>query len=261
MPMRTNKAFATAIIAAISTFTLRADHAPRAVLPDAVVDLRTVEGAARVNGQWRYSDTHIQEIAHKSVGPDLKASGPANRTFDFTPDARGADFNDSKWEVIPADSLEKRRGNGRLSFNWYRLKITVPDKVGGFDTRGFDTRGSTVVFEIVVDDYAEVWVNGKALVEAYLNTTNGGMDDFGPVTVPPGNYFAMGDNRGNSYDSRYSGFVPRDAIVGSPATIYMSLDADPQIWLPGHLRERLGVYLSAIVHPSRVRWKRLFVTP
>lgn len=157
MTMKTNRAFLAAIIAVISTFTSRADHAPRAVLPDAVVDLQTVEGAARVNGQWRYSDTHIHEVAHKSVGPDLKASGPVNRTFDFTPDARGTDFDDSKWEVIHADSLEKRRGNGRLSLNWYRLNVTVPDKVGGFDTRG-----STVVFEIVVDDYAEVWVNGKA---------------------------------------------------------------------------------------------------
>jgi gluconolactonase len=155
--MKTNTAFVAAIIATISTLTLRADHAPRAVLPDAVVDLRTVEGAARVNGQWRYSDTHIHEIDHKSVGPDLKASGPANRTFDFTPDARTVDFDDAKWEAIPADSLEKRRGNGRLSFNWYRLNVTVPERVGGLDTRG-----STIVFEIVVDDYAEVWVNGKA---------------------------------------------------------------------------------------------------
>jgi len=133
-----------------------ADHAPRAVLPDAIVDLRTTEGAARVQTQWRYSDTHIHEIDHKSVGPDLKASGPANRTFDFTPDARAKDFDDSKWEVIPTDSLEKRRGNGRLSFNWYRLNVTIPEKVADFDTRG-----ATVVFEIVVDDYAEVWGDGQ----------------------------------------------------------------------------------------------------
>ncbi len=136
--------------------SLHADHAPRAVLPDAVVDLRTIAGAARVNAQWRYSDTHIHEIDHRGVGSDLKASGPANRTFDFTPDARAKDFDDSKWEVIPADSLEQRRGNGRLSFNWYRLNVTIPEKVANFDTRG-----STVVFEIVVDDYAEVWVDGK----------------------------------------------------------------------------------------------------
>lgn len=137
--------------------TLRADSGPRAVLPDAVVDLRTTEGVARVNGQWRYSDTKIQAIEHRSVGADLKASGPKNRTFDFSPDARAKDFDDSNWEVIPADSLEKRRGNGRLSFNWYRINVTIPARVGNLDTQG-----ATVVFEIVVDDYAEVWVNGQA---------------------------------------------------------------------------------------------------
>ena len=138
-------------------FAARADHAPRTVLPDAIVDLRTTEGVTRVKAQWKYSDTHIHEIDHRSVGLDLKASGPANRTFDFTPDARGADFDDSNWEVIRADSLEQRRGNGRLSFNWYRINVTVPESVGGFDAKG-----STIVFEIVTDDYAEVWVNGKA---------------------------------------------------------------------------------------------------
>jgi gluconolactonase len=132
-------------------------HTPRAVLPDAVVDLRTPAGVARVQAQWRYRDAQIQEIEHRSVGADLKASGPKNRTFDFTPDARAADFDDSQWEIIPAGSLEKRRGNGRLSLNWYRLNVTIPEKVGGFDTKG-----STAVFEIVVDDYAEVSVNGQA---------------------------------------------------------------------------------------------------
>src|ERR1051325_2457050 len=138
-------------------FDARADHAPRAVLPNAVVDLRTPEGTARVKARWRYSDTRIAEIEHRDVGADLKASGPGNNTFDFRPDARATDFDDSKWEIIPSDSLEKRRGHGRLSLNWYRINVTIPARIGGFDTRG-----STAVFEIVVDDYAEVWVNGKA---------------------------------------------------------------------------------------------------
>jgi len=154
-------ALRAALLVAATTFIaaaiLRADHAPRVVLPDAVVDLRTAEGVARVKAQWRYSDTHISQIDHRSVGPDLKASGPRNRAFDFSPDARAADFDDSKWEVISAGSLEKRRGHGRLSLNWYRINVTIPERVAGFDTRG-----STAVFEIVVDDYAEVWVNGKA---------------------------------------------------------------------------------------------------
>src|SRR5439155_21401739 len=146
------------LVAAVTVFIagrVRADHAPRTVLPDAVVDLRTIEGVARAKAQWRYSDTRINEIDHRSVGPDLKASGPKNRTFDFTPDARATDFDDRKWEVIPATSLEQRRGHGRLSLNWYRLNVTIPQKVANFDTKG-----STAVFEIVVDDYAEVWVNG-----------------------------------------------------------------------------------------------------
>ena len=150
-------ALRVAAIIAIATVSSRADQAPRAVLPDAVVDLRTTEGVARVKAQWRYSDTRINEIDHRSVGLDLKASGPKNRTFDFIPDARATDFDDSKWEIIPPDSLEKRRGHGRLSLNWYRLTVAIPEKVGGFDTKG-----STAVFEIVVDDYAEVSVNGKA---------------------------------------------------------------------------------------------------
>src|SRR5216117_2414439 len=120
-----------AVVTVMAALNSSADHGPRAVLPDAVVDLRTTEGVARIKAQWRYSDTRIGEIDHRSVGPDLKASGPRNRTFDFTPDARATDFDDSKWEVIPADSLEKRRGNGRLSLNWYRLNVTIPERIGG----------------------------------------------------------------------------------------------------------------------------------
>jgi gluconolactonase len=150
-------AFLIALAATASVSPARPAQTPRAVLPDAVVDLRTPAGVARVQGQWRYSDTRIDEIDHRSVGPDLKASGPKNRTYDFTPDARETSFDDSKWEAFPADSLEKRRGHGRLSLNWDRLNVTIPEKIGGFDTRG-----STAVFEIVVDDYAEVWVNGQA---------------------------------------------------------------------------------------------------
>src|SRR5262249_7593837 len=96
------------------------------------------------------------EVSHRDVGPDLKATGKTNRTFDFGPDARTADFDDRKWEVIAPDSLDHRRGHGRLSFNWYRTKVTLPEQVGTLHTKG-----STAVFGIVVDDYAEVWVNGK----------------------------------------------------------------------------------------------------
>src|SRR5207247_6322477 len=53
-------------------------------------------------------------------------------------------------------ALESRRSTGRLCFNWYRIKVTIPERIGSFDPAG-----STVAFEVVVDDYAEVWVDGK----------------------------------------------------------------------------------------------------
>ena len=50
----------------------------------------------------------------------------------------------------------------------------------------------------------------------------------GEVVVPDNSYFAMGDNRDNSSDSRYWGFVPRDNIIGKPLMIYWSYDAPTQ---------------------------------
>jgi signal peptidase I len=82
----------------------------------------------------------------------------------------------------------------------------------------------------------------------------------GQLRVPADHYFVMGDNRGDSYDSRYWGFVPRKNIIGTPLFIYMSIDAPEQVWEPGHIGERLGTYLSILIHPGEMRWKRLFRT-
>jgi gluconolactonase len=125
-------------------------------LPAAVVDLRTREGAALVDAQWRYSDVKVVEVDHHAPGPDLRPSGPPNRTNDISPHAEGVGFDDSSWEQIDPPALESRRSNGRLAFNWYRTKVTLPPRVAGFDVTG-----STVVLELVIDDYVEVWVDGK----------------------------------------------------------------------------------------------------
>ena len=53
-------------------------------------------------------------------------------------------------------TLDKRRSTGRLCFNWYRIRLTIPDRAGNFDPAG-----STVVFETSLDDYAEIWVDGE----------------------------------------------------------------------------------------------------
>jgi gluconolactonase len=123
---------------------------------DAMIDLGTVEGVQTVRGEWRYSDTRIVEADFRAPGPDKQPTGAAVKTYDYTPHAGGADFDDSKWEVISPTSLDQRRGNGRLGFNWYRIKLTVPDRIGNFDPTG-----STAVFETSLDDYAEIWVDGE----------------------------------------------------------------------------------------------------
>jgi len=82
----------------------------------------------------------------------------------------------------------------------------------------------------------------------------------GELIVPKGEYFMMGDNRDDSYDSRYWGFVPRANIIGTPAFIYMSINAPEQVWDPAHLSERVEAYLKVFYDPGEVRWKRIFRT-
>jgi gluconolactonase len=143
------------------------DHAP-AGRPSAIVDLATRDGAQLVSGRWRYADAKIVPVDHRAPGADLKPSGAPTRTYDITPRAGAADFNDAEWEAVDASSLDKRRSGGKLSFGWYRIRLTIPQRVGTFDPTG-----STVVFEIVVDDYSEIWVDGR--LPLTVGQTGGGL--------------------------------------------------------------------------------------
>jgi gluconolactonase len=122
----------------------------------AVIDLATREGVDLVKGQWRYSDTKIVEVDFKAAGPDKQPTGKPIKTYDFTPHAGTANFDDSKWETLDATTLEARRSTGRLCFNWYRINLTIPERVNDFDVAG-----ATAVFETSIDDYAEIWVDGE----------------------------------------------------------------------------------------------------
>ena len=134
--------------------------------PEASIDLATDTGAKMVKGQWRYSDTKIIEVDFKGPGPDKQPTGAPIKTYDYTPHAGGADFDDSKWETIVATTLDQRRATGRICFNWYRIKLTIPERIGDYDPTG-----STVVFETALDDYAEVWVDGE--LSRYLGQMGG----------------------------------------------------------------------------------------
>jgi signal peptidase I len=117
-----------------------------------------------------------------------------------------------------------------------------------------------------------VHVNGKKLDEPYKihvdSTTYSAdpwtpeelkvRDNYGPVVVPPDHYFVMGDNRDNSNDSRYWGFVEWDEIIGKPLFVYWSYESDP--YVPGEktLREWLDDYLLVAMHFfDRTRWFRI----
>ncbi|MCI0392021.1 MAG: SMP-30/gluconolactonase/LRE family protein [Acidobacteria bacterium] len=161
-----------ALYVSLSNLASRAAHAAQTTSgvpngkPEAAVDLATDEGAKLVKGEWRYSDTRIVEVDFKGPGPDKQPTGRPIKTYDYEPKAGGADFDDSKWEVINPNSLSDRRSTGRICFNWYRIKITIPERVGAFDTIG-----STVVFQTALDDYAEVWVDGE--ISRYIGQIGG----------------------------------------------------------------------------------------
>jgi gluconolactonase len=155
-PTKTLAAYALAFaMAGYATVSSASNAAPTGQAL-ATIDLGTAEGVGLVHGQWRYSDVRITETGFNAPGADNQPSGAPVKTYDFTPHAGKADFDDAEWQAIEPGTLEARRGNGRLSFNWYRLNVTVPEQVGGVSTLG-----STAVFETSVDDYAEIWVDGE----------------------------------------------------------------------------------------------------
>ncbi|NOT60243.1 MAG: SMP-30/gluconolactonase/LRE family protein, partial [Acidobacteria bacterium] len=134
--------------------------------PSAALDLTNVADTQLVKGQWRYSDTHIIEAAFRAPGADKQPTGKPIKTYDYEPKAGVSDFDDSQWEAIAADSLSERRSTGRLCFNWYRIKLTIPERIGAYTTKD-----STIVFQTALDDYAEVWVDGE--LSRYLGQQGG----------------------------------------------------------------------------------------
>jgi len=117
-----------------------------------------------------------------------------------------------------------------------------------------------------------VYINGKALDEPYVIHVDSTIfpkqpalpepyhsrDQFGPVSVPDGQYFAMGDNRDRSSDSRYWGFVPRGMIKGRAFMVYWSFASvppPPDSPPSARLKELLGVVVHFF---SETRWERTF---
>jgi gluconolactonase len=142
-------------MAAVDTLTAAGRlPGPPELLPgrtDAIVDLQTDEGVALVGGQWRYADADVREIDFVAVGASDDPLGPGsvpNRTYDVV--------RSTEWRPLSPAETQLRLANGRVCFNWYAIDVTIPERIGELDPTG-----ATIVFEVAIDDYAEVWVNGE----------------------------------------------------------------------------------------------------
>ena len=129
--------------------------------PFSVINLKSAEGTRLVKATWKQAPAKIVDYEFRAPGPSnddahkLYPTGMPVNTFAITPRAGAVNFDDSGWEKLDPESLEDRAGNGLLSFVWYRINVTIPDQLDGKSTMN-----SRVYFEIVMDDYAEVLVNG-----------------------------------------------------------------------------------------------------
>ena len=118
----------------------------------------------------------------------------------------------------------------------------------------------------------KVYVNGQPLAEPYVHflqppsgesefhevTSFDVRERYGPVTVPPDHYFVMGDNRDNSQDSRYWGFLPRDYVKGKALIIYWSYEAGREDYQDEGAGATIKGLVSVFAHFfTRTRWDRM----
>jgi signal peptidase I len=118
----------------------------------------------------------------------------------------------------------------------------------------------------------KVYIDGKALDEPYAHyieqptspeefrevTALDVLEHYGPVVVPPDQYFMMGDNRDNSADSRIWGFLRRDYIKGKALVIYWSYEAEREDYQAAGAGASLKRLASVFVHFfTRTRWDRM----
>ncbi len=118
----------------------------------------------------------------------------------------------------------------------------------------------------------KVYINGTPLDEPYVHFLDGPgsghslsevtsldvRENYGPVTVPADHYFAMGDNRDNSADSRYWGFLPRDYVKGKALLIYWSYESEREDYEAAGAADTVRGLGSVFAHFfTKTRWERM----
>jgi signal peptidase I len=137
-------------------------------------------------------------------------------------------------------------------------------------TRDFIKRVIGLPGETVEIRDKTVFINGQALVEPYAHflepplhrddpeyglRSEGVRDNWGPKVVPAGHLFVLGDNRDNSRDSRFWGFLPRDQVKGRALLVYWSYEASREEYHRTGYLDWLRDTLSAF---GKTRWSRFF---
>jgi len=137
-------------------------------------------------------------------------------------------------------------------------------------TRDFIKRVIGLPGETVEIRNKQVFVDGKPIAEPYVHfieqplrpddpeyglRSDSIRDNWGPQTVPAGQLLVLGDNRDNSRDSRFWGFLPEDQVKGRALLVYWSYEARDDEYRPSGWVEWLKDTFSAL---ARTRWNRFF---
>lgn len=134
--------------------------------PAATVDL-TSPHHTLVGAKWSVMNAEIKMVSSRGIGADLRPTGDMVSTLELRPSPADEIFEKADWQTIAPPQTSDRFGNGKVSFVWLRLQLVLPESIGEFPVKD-----SRAVLELVMDDYAEIWVNEK--LQPPVNGQSGG---------------------------------------------------------------------------------------
>jgi signal peptidase I len=144
---------------------------------------------------------------------------------------------------IPGDHIHLRNG--------------IVYRNGEHLNESYVVRNGPVTYDPYRDDFPSQ-LQSDGAVPAWLESIPQNMQG-NDIVVPKDSYFAMGDNRDVSYDSRYWGFVPRQNIIGQPNYIYWSFETPADEYLHTDVSDRIQSVARTVLHFfDKTRWGRTF---